>query len=162
VAVPAWSAFMKKATAGDGADWFPQPADVEKVTVCRTSGLLATDACRHGWTGIDTVQAGLIEVPGEAVGTTGRKPAARTSASTVYDDYFPIGSAPTEPCPIHGAQTLPGASATDAATDILSSFSPAPGTSASPVPVSYRTAATPTVQRVVGADGRLTYVIRNQ
>jgi hypothetical protein len=44
-------------------------------------------------------------MPGEAVGTSGRVPApAKHAPSTVYDDYFPMGSAPTEPCAIHGAQ----------------------------------------------------------
>jgi membrane carboxypeptidase/penicillin-binding protein len=101
-AVPAWADFMKQATAGDKADWFTPPADVQKVTVCRLTGQLATDACRHGWTGPDYVQTGLTEIPGEAVGTSGRRPAP-TSKSMVYDDYFPIGSAPTEPCAMHGA-----------------------------------------------------------
>src|SRR6185369_2518083 len=97
VAVPAWAEFMKRATAKDGADWFQPPLDVEKVAICRTSGLLATDACRHGSTGVNYVQAGLTELPGEPVGTSGKTAAPKTTspASTVYDDYFPIGSAPT-------------------------------------------------------------------
>ena len=48
VAVPAWGRFMKAATAGDAADWYEMPADVEKVAICRLSGARATDACRHG------------------------------------------------------------------------------------------------------------------
>ena len=79
VAVPAWADFMKTATADDRPDWFQPPADVEKVAICRVSGLLATDACRHGWTGVDYVQAGLTEMPGEAVGTSGRVAAAPKS-----------------------------------------------------------------------------------
>ena len=47
VAVPAWGRFMKAATAGDAADWYAVPADVEKVAMCRLSGARATDACRH-------------------------------------------------------------------------------------------------------------------
>jgi 1A family penicillin-binding protein len=152
VAVPAWADFMKSATAKDGPDWFQQPLDVEKVAICRTSGMLPTDACRHGWTGVDNVQVGLSEIPGEAIGTSGRAAAPAKSASTVYEDYFPIGSAPTEPCPVHGAaQAIPGLSG-------ALEFEPA-------VAVPYQPAATPPgshVQRVVGPDGRVTWVIRNQ
>jgi penicillin-binding protein 1A len=149
VAVPAWADFMKRATAKDAADWFPQPLDVEKVAICRTSGELATEACRRGWTGVENVQAGLTEVPGEAIGTSGRTSASPKSAgvSTVYEDYFPIGSAPTQPCPIHGAsQALPGVDG------ML-------GTPAM-VPESYQPPAS-NVKRVVGPDGRVTWVIRH-
>jgi len=115
VAVPAWADFMTRATAHDGADWFPVPPDVEKVAICRSSGLLATDACR---TWID---------------------------DEVYEDYFPIDSAPTESCPIHGA---PPALPFDVG---------APGFATTVTPPS----ASATVQRVVGADGRITWVVRD-
>jgi len=157
VAVPAWADFMKTATAGDRPDWFQPPPDVVKVAICRTSGMLATDACRHGWTGIDYAQAGLTEMPGVAVGTTGHTRAAPPSASTVYEDYFPIGSAPTEPCPIHhDAAAADGLSGALGTTD-------AGGTSVSPTaqPIAYRGSPS-IVRRVVGADGRVTWVIRNQ
>jgi 1A family penicillin-binding protein len=156
VAVPAWADFMKRATAGDRADWFQPPADVEKIEVCRLSGQLATDACRHGWTGVEYVQAGITEMPGEAVGTSGRSPARPRSASTVYEDYFPIGSAPVEPCSIHGASQLSGVSGALGTFDALTT-PPASATQ----PVSYQSPA-PNIQRVVGPDGRVTYVIRNQ
>ena len=113
VAVPAWAEFMKQATAKDAPDWFQPPADVEKVTICRLSGQRATDACRHGLMGPGYVQAGLTELPGAPagdapVGTSGRTTpvvasASAASRSTVYDDYFPIGTAPTGDCPVHGA-----------------------------------------------------------
>jgi membrane peptidoglycan carboxypeptidase len=123
VAVPAWADFMKQATAKDAPDWFQQPADVEKITICRLSGQRATEACRHGWMGPDSVQAGLTELPGVPtdsvpVGTAGRKAVAVASAasdasrSTVYDDYFPIGSAPTGDCAVHGAAGVLGMGAT--------------------------------------------------
>ncbi len=147
VAVPAWADFMKKATAADRPDWFAQPADVEKVTICRSSGKLATDACRHGWTSVDHVQAGLTEVPGDVVGGAATKAVeASTQASLVYDDYFPTGAAPTEACPIHGLQTLPAAPGDVAA---LAVSDPPPSVSTS-------------VQRVVGAGGRITWVMRNR
>jgi penicillin-binding protein 1A len=144
VAVPAWAEFMKRATANDKPDWFATPLDVEKVAICRTSGMLATDACRRGWTGVENVQAGLTEIPGQAIGTTGRNAPAPASASTVYEDYFPIGSAPTEPCPIHGA------------SEGVSTLGAMPASYQPPASVP----AAGTVQRVVGPDGRVTYVIR--
>ena len=140
---------MKQATAGDKADWFSPPPDVQKVTVCRLSGQLATDACRHGWAGADYVQAGLSEMPGvpagPPLGTSARRAAAPTVAM-VYDDYFPIGSAPTESCPIHGNQGIVG---TTGLTD-------ADGLTA----VSYTPPAQSRIQKVIGPDGRAVWVIR--
>jgi len=162
VAVPAWAAFMKQATANDKPDWFSPPADVEKVSICRLSGQLATDACRHGVMGPDYVQAGLTEMPGaparanEPVGTTGHTPESTPAKSTVYDDYFPIGTAPTQPCPIHGAAGLmmglsgAGASAT---TDAVGS--------GGVVATAYQPAATTGhLQKVIGPDGRAVWVVR--
>ena len=48
VAAPAWARFMKKATEGDTPDWFEMPSDVERIKVCRKSGLRATHECRTG------------------------------------------------------------------------------------------------------------------
>jgi len=148
VAVPAWAEFMKQATAKDGPDWFSPPPDVEKVSICRVSGQRATEACRHGWLGPDYVHAGLTEMPGEpadddVVGTTGKKPAPPISKSTVYDEYFPIGTAPTEPCPIHGAPGIKGISG-DTET----------------APSGVGTAAQPRLQKIIGPDGRAVWVIR--
>ena len=78
VAVPAWARFMKEATAGDKSEWFKPPIDVERVTICRASGLRASDDCR-----LAAVQKG-----------------------DVYDDYFRMGTAPYENCPVHGAEAL--------------------------------------------------------
>ena len=154
VAVPAWAAFMKQATAGDAPDWFDPPADVEKITICRLSGQIATDACRHGWTGASYVQAGLTDMPGEAIVGAPARAAHRAPASksTVYDDYFSIGSAPTEPCPLHGG--LPAMiTSTDAASAAADSGS------LSLIPASYQTPHT-TIRRIVAPDGRVTYVIK--
>jgi 1A family penicillin-binding protein len=46
VAVPAWAHFMNKATAGNAPDWFPVPSDVERIAVCRKSGMRASRECR--------------------------------------------------------------------------------------------------------------------
>jgi membrane carboxypeptidase/penicillin-binding protein len=45
VAVPAWAHFMKKATAGKPAEWFRMPSDVERIRVCRRSGMRAAPHC---------------------------------------------------------------------------------------------------------------------
>ena len=168
VAVPAWAAFMKQATAGDPAEWFSPPPDVQKLTICRLSGHLATEACRHGWTGAGYVQAGLTEMPGvPAAGysgaLSGAQPVATSAAagqSTVYDDYFPIGSAPTSECEMHGAAALPSI------TDGTGSGYSTVGTTGV-MPASYGgvpAAATPAsrshLQKVVGADGRAVWVIK--
>jgi penicillin-binding protein 1A len=156
VAVPAWAEFMTRATARDAADWFATPADVEKITICRTSGQRATDACRHGWTGTGFVQAGLTEMPGTpagdtAVATTGRMARPR---SLVYDEYFPYGTAPSGPCEQHSLAGVPGAigtagSVTDGGVGV--------------VPASYTSALPGTgsrLQKVTGSDGRAVWVVR--
>ena len=162
VAVPAWADFMKKATAGDTPDWFTPPADVEKVTICRLSGLRATDACRHGWFGPDYIQAGLTDMPGvpagsRAIATSGRASIAPpTARSTVYDDYFTIGSAPTETCPIHGGASMFGI------TGDAGSAAPATGIGSEGVVVatSYPPPAPTRLQKIVGPDGRAIWVVR--
>ena len=172
VAVPAWAEFMKQATAKDAPDWFQPPADVEKITICRLSGQRATEACRHGWMGPDYVQAGLTELPGvpagdlapstglgAGVGTSGRKAVAVASSaaaprSTVYDDYFPIGSAPTGDCLVHGGAGMMGISgATDA---------PASGVgTAGIVAASYASGTAGShIEKVTGADGRAIWVVK--
>jgi membrane carboxypeptidase/penicillin-binding protein len=77
VAVPAWAQFMIKATAGQTPDWFQMPSDVEKVRVCRISGLRATEQC-------------VLEH-------------AEDGTPNVYEDYFLTGTGPYEMCPGHSA-----------------------------------------------------------
>ena len=167
VAVPAWAEFMKTATANDRPDWFQPPADVEKITICRLSGQRATEACRQGWMVPAYVQAGLTELPGipagegVAVGTSGARPAAVAASprSTVYDDYFPIGTAPASECAMHGAASLMGASGADM-----------PGASGGTVSASYSAAsasAAPALaqpgshlEKVIGPDGRSVWVVK--
>jgi 1A family penicillin-binding protein len=110
VAVPAWAEFMKSATAGDAADWFTPPADVEKVTVCRLSGQRATEACRQGWIDPGAVQAGLTVLPGTGPGAASRRAAA--SERPTYDDYFQYGTAPSDSCDRHGVPGIISASYT--------------------------------------------------
>jgi 1A family penicillin-binding protein len=72
IAVPAWARFMKKATEGSSPDWFEMPSDVERMAVCRKSGMRASPECRL------------------AVSDDGR--------ANVYADYFLMGTGPYEPC----------------------------------------------------------------
>jgi len=72
VAVPAWADFMKKATEGKKAQWFDVPSDVERMTVCRKSGLRAASACRIAY--------------------------MEDGGTNVYDDYFLNGTGPYETC----------------------------------------------------------------
>jgi hypothetical protein len=37
---------MKKATEGGSPDWFEMPSDVERLAVCRKSGIRAAGECR--------------------------------------------------------------------------------------------------------------------
>jgi 1A family penicillin-binding protein len=166
VAVPAWAEFMKQATAKDAPDWFQPPADVEKVTICRLSGQRATDACRHGWILPNYVQAGLTELPGVpadggAVGTSGHAvhtvaSSAAVPRSTVYDDYFPTGTAPTGACELHGAAGLMGLSST--------TESPAPGVGTSGIAAaSYASSpAEGHLEKITAADGRSIWVVKQR
>jgi len=76
VAVPAWARFMKAATAGQIPSWFQPPSDVEKIVVCRETGMRATETCK-------------FETP------DGR--------ANVYEDYFLLGTGPFDVCPGHAA-----------------------------------------------------------
>jgi membrane carboxypeptidase/penicillin-binding protein len=110
VAAPAWGRFMKAATAGDPVSWYNAPQDVTKVAICRLSGKLATDACRHDWRGPEYVTAGLTDLPDRqtAPGVNAMAavtPSDEASQPMVFEDYFPIGSMPSEPCDLHS--TMP-------------------------------------------------------
>jgi hypothetical protein len=142
---------MAKATAGDAPDWFTPPSDVQKVTICRVSGQLATDACRHNWIDPGYAQAGLTSLPG-SIADAAPTPAA-PQRPNVYDDYFPYGTAPTTPCEIHGAPSIPGITG-------IADAAPADGgvLGASYRPASYSTGSR--LQKVIGADGRAVWVIR--
>jgi penicillin-binding protein 1A len=79
VAAPAWARFMSRATAAHPVEWFPAPADVERVELCRLTGARVVDGCREA-----------ERLHPEHAG--------------VYADLFSIGSAPADPCPLHGVR----------------------------------------------------------
>jgi hypothetical protein len=101
VAVPAWAQFMRDATKGRKPEWYSMPSDVEKVTICRLSGARASEACRHPERYAPVV-------------ATSFSPAWHESASEpvqedeppVYEDLFPAGSLPSQPCPMHTAEPI--------------------------------------------------------
>ncbi|HEX6975502.1 MAG TPA: PBP1A family penicillin-binding protein [Vicinamibacterales bacterium] len=159
VAVPAWGAFMRAATTGAKAEWYDTPADVEKVAICRLSGARATDACRH------STEFAALPLS-DTISDSGIAPApAEPGEPPVYEDYFPIGSVPEEPCPIHGTSagsaeivattgTSPSTPMVDAALQHASIVS-------EPSPVTVRSPRTRiVVEKSVGSDGVLRYTMR--
>ena len=105
VAVPAWATFMKRATAGHKPDWIHVPVGVEKVTLCRLSGQLATDECR--WTMEEIVPAsdlivGGLDSPTPPPPQPVLVPVQRPEA--VYEEYVLKGTVGR--CPLHQPQTL--------------------------------------------------------
>jgi 1A family penicillin-binding protein len=87
LAVPIWATFMKAATKDDEPVWFDTPRNVVGVEVCRLSGHLPGEGCRH---------AASISPTGEV-----------TYKSMVYTDYFVRGSEPRQTCTAHAVQYVP-------------------------------------------------------
>jgi 1A family penicillin-binding protein len=167
VAVPAWGRFMRAATAGDNADWYRMPADVEKVAICRLSGARATEACRHQADVYSvTVQSGLPQlVPVDAMADVDTAQPVRAVAagqSPVYEDLFPIGAVPPDLCPLHNPQPSYGVTAMSAGelTPTAPTASPSLG------PVAAATTSMPAsdivLERVLGADGIMRTVMRQR
>lgn len=103
VAVPIWARFMKSATNGDKAAWLsPPPGALTTASVCRASGLLATDGCGD----VDVVNSD---------GSVQRQ-------SMIYTEWFPRGAAPTESCHLHPRHGVVGA----LASVFITSDRPAP------------------------------------
>ncbi len=150
VAVPAWARFMKAATAGAAADWFAVPPDVEKVSICRLSGMRAAEGCAHAHPEPEPMPEALA-TPVATDGQTDILPveplAPKPLPPPVYTDYFPIGMVPAELCPYHRSGSI--ASADDGLMLPPTAVSPSPPT---PTPVS--------IQRVPRADGTIGIVLK--
>jgi hypothetical protein len=143
VAVPAWAEFMREATAGAKPEWYPMPPDVEKVAICRLSGARATDACRRADAAARASQAEMAVADAVFAAAAGAEVTRRRpEAPLVYEDLFPIGTAPVDTCPIHGA---PAPGITDEQTGSVSII---------------RAASPLTVERVPQPDGSYRLVIR--
>ena len=137
VAVPAWARFMKQATKGHRAEWYKLPSDVERVAICRRSGARATDACRHQYVlaavsgPVMFSSAGYVEAP------------PPPSEPPVYEEFVPVSTVGSEPCPLHGGPTSPMGGATTSATPT--------------VDAALRNAA---IRRVTATDGSIRYIQR--
>jgi penicillin-binding protein 1A len=81
IAVPVWAKFMKAATQGDKPDWIVPPAGITTASVCRISGMLATENCQD------------VEVV--------NKDGELERRSMVYTDYFSRGTEPISYCDLH-------------------------------------------------------------
>jgi membrane peptidoglycan carboxypeptidase len=188
VAAPAWGEFMRAATSGAKPDWYAMPSDVEKVAICRLSGARATDACRHEWTtAVEAAFTGTADQPLQMLQATYALPPVpalpaparpQLAESSVYEDLFPIGAVPIDFCPIHSGGGLEppasdGPSVSTPLVDVALQPRP-PGGSTVPQRVGTTGHAVPqtssvirsapgrriVVERVVGADGIVRYVMR--
>jgi penicillin-binding protein 1A len=83
IAVPLWASFMKGATRGN------KPGGLASASVCRLSGLLASEGCEH----VDVIEDG----------------GARSTRSMVYTEYFAKGTAPDRRCDLHPTRGFFGA-----------------------------------------------------
>lgn len=86
IAVPLWGRFMKAATRGDRAEWFPTPRGLVGVTVCRVSGKRPDAGCSD------------VEVISDS-GEVSRR-------SMVITDYFQQSKTPSAVCPLHPGTNL--------------------------------------------------------
>ena len=109
LAVPIWGRFMKQATADDEASWFRAPATVKGVDICRISGKLPIEGCRHA---IVTDKDGNLSV-----------------RSQVYTEYFVRGTEPYDYCPFH----QPPGSLADTIVGTVGAVEDAPVPAAPPV-----------------------------
>jgi penicillin-binding protein 1A len=89
VAVPLWAKFMSLSTRTDAPRWLEPPEEITTASVCRLSGQLATEGCRH------------VEVVNEGGGIGER--------SMEYSEYFVRGTEPTSYCTLHPTRGFVGA-----------------------------------------------------
>jgi 1A family penicillin-binding protein len=162
VAVPAWARFMSAATRGAKADWYRIPSDVEKVAICRLSGMRAGARCSEPHAG-EMIAADLpgIVKAGYSPGTAPLAPADPPEPN-VYEDLFPIGNIPSEVCPLH--ETSAGGIAGTSATPVVDALlQPASYSSSSLQPgAAIRTPARLFVDRIPQPDGSIRTVIRQR
>lgn len=156
VAVPAWASFMKVATRDAKPEWFPMPADVEKVAICRISGARATPSCKHhyltdeapvGTSGLMTADYMVPPVSG--------LPAPQP---VVYEELFSTGAISSELCPVHAPRNdLVGT----AGSDIPATAPSSAATTLVDESLQRARAGLP-VERVIGSDGVVRLVIKRR
>ena len=149
VAVPAWAAFMREATKGAKPEWYPTPSGIERVSICRLTGLRATETCRHAAPPVVPVVMDSLLPP------AAEEP--EPSEPPVYEDLFPVGSVPAETCAAHGAVTpvASAASPTSSATPLVDAAMQGVG-------AAVRSGTRLFVERVTGQDGLVRYVVRQR
>jgi hypothetical protein len=168
VAVPAWARFMRAATKGARPEWYRMPADVEKVAICRISGMRAGPDCHaaspvtpdpapqsNAFTGTtDTVNGVVPLLP--AIPAVPLPPAE----PTVYEDLFPTGAVPPEICQLHDPAARVVTTSTTPLVD--AAMQPAaftPSSVRAPAPEPHQRFY---VERVPRPDGSFTFVIRER
>ena len=148
VAVPAWAYFMREATKGATREWYPAPAGIDKVAICRLTGTRATEACRH---------AGTFARSTTLVDTLYPAPPAPPESDPdeppVYEDLFPAGTAPSETCTVHGASFAEGSAIGPPLADAAVQHADSRATAV-------RSGSRLFVEKVIGADGLVRYVVR--
>ena len=160
VAVPAWARFMSAATKGAKAEWYRMPSDVEKVAICRLSGMRAGPRCNEAHADGATQTAGLIDgahLPASAAPAEPDEPA-------VYEDLFPAGSIPSEVCPLHDPAARADGVA-DSATATVDSLAGAGSYQPASLPPGAAIRTPPTrlfVERVPQPDGSVRTFIRER
>ena len=161
VAVPAWARFMSAATKGAKPEWYRMPTDIEKVAICRLSGMRAGPRCHevHVETGApDMALIGARRSPDRTAPVEADEP-------SVYEDLFPIGNMPSEICPLHDAAAADAVGLVASSTPIVDSLAGSP--SYRPASLQQGTAirTPPTrlfVDRVLQPDGSVRTVIRQR
>jgi penicillin-binding protein 1A len=160
VAVPAWARFMSAATRGSKPEWYRMPSDVEKVAICRLTGMRAgprCDAAHDDPAPQDAAAIAAGHAPTVAVPADPDEPA-------VYEDLFPVGSIPSEMCPLHDPAARADGFAASATPIVDALTGSAPYQPASLQPgAAIRTPPTRLfVDRVPQADGSIRTVIRQR
>ena len=82
LALPIWVDVMNASRADFPSEPMKPPVSVEKVSVCRISGQLATDKCTE---------------------TTPVRGGQDITESTTYEEYVKVGAGPSIQCPIHSS-----------------------------------------------------------
>ena len=152
VAVPVWAQFMRSVTKGTKAEWYSMPSDVEKVAICRLTGARATQACRHPeWyapADAAVVTTSFVQTPA----SIGIPPASvEENEPPVYEDLFPVGTVPPQPCPVHG---VADSSSTPTGTPLVDAALQQPVVGAV-----VRTGSRLAVQKITDPNGIIRYVV---
>jgi penicillin-binding protein 1A len=161
VAAPAWGRFMAAATKGAKPDWYRMPSDIEKVRICRLSGMRAGARCD-----LEVLATAAAPSQSAVIGVRYAAPQPAEDVPpepVVYEDLFPRGAMPSEICALHDpAQHTVEGSATPVVDALLrpaSYIAPAP---TSPGAAIRTPAARLYVDRVPQSDGSYKTVVRER